>query len=145
MAKLLSKEEEEKIINAIKQAEKETSGEIRVHICSHVKGDVTDAAKKIFEKLGMHATRLKNGVLIFVALNDRKFAVIGDTGIDKAVPENFWNKTVAEMAEKFAAGKTADAICTGILTAGEQLKTYFPYTSDDVNELSDEVSYDDSE
>jgi len=134
-----------KILEAIKEAEKETSGEIRVHIQNHLKGDIFKEAKKKFDKMGMAATKLKNGVLFFIALKDRKFTVLGDRGINEKVEDSFWNNTVEEMRHYFEEGKIEEGIAAGVLTAGKALKKFFPYSDDDVNELSDEVSIDETE
>jgi uncharacterized membrane protein len=141
--------EKQMIIAAIEKAEKLTSGEIRVHVESKVVNVVTggnnlnDAigrAKEVFEKLGMAKTDLHNGVLIYLAVTDRKFAIIGDSGIDKAVPQNFWDETKEKMQALFKDGRFADGVCLGITLAGEHLANYFPYKSGDVNELSNEIS-----
>lgn len=130
-----------KIKNAIRVAETNTSGEIRVHIEKHCKDDVLDRAAYIFEKLQMHKTKLRNGVLFYLALEDRKFAILGDAGINAKVPEGFWDEISNSVIEKCRKGEIADGIAEGIVRAGEQLKAHFPYQSDDVNELSDEISF----
>lgn len=130
-----------KITNAIRVAETNTSGEIRVHIENHCAGDVLDRAAYIFEKLEMHKTELRNGVLFYLAVEDRKFAILGDAGINQKVPEDFWESTKDIVINKLKEGKHADGLADGIVKAGEQLKTHFPYQQDDVNELSDEISF----
>lgn len=139
--KYFSEENKLQITNAIRVAETNTSGEIRVHIEKQCKGDVLDRAAYIFEKLEMHKTQLRNGVLFYLAIEDRKFAILGDAGINQKVPENFWEEIKNEMASKFAEGKFTDGISTGIKKAGEQLKQHFPYQKDDINELSNEISF----
>ncbi|WP_319229808.1 TPM domain-containing protein [Draconibacterium orientale] len=129
------------ITNAIRVAETNTSGEIRVHIENHCKGDVLDRAAYLFEKLEMHKTELRNGVLFYLAVEDKKFAILGDGGINQKVPDDFWESTKEVVIAKLKEGKYAEALADGIITAGEQLKTHFPYQSDDVNELSDEISF----
>ena len=129
------------ITNAIRVAETNTSGEIRVHIEKHCAGDVLDRAAYIFEKLEMHKTELRNGVLFYLAVEDKKFAILGDGGINQKVPDDFWESTKEVVIAKLKEGKYAEALADGIITAGEQLKTHFPYQSDDVNELSDEISF----
>lgn len=136
-----SEADELQITNAIRVAETNTSGEIRVHIESHCAGDVLDRAAYIFEKLEMHKTELRNGVLFYLALDDRKFAILGDAGINKEVPDNFWESTKEVVIGKLKEGKIAEGIADGIIKAGEQLKTHFPYQEDDVNELSDDISF----
>lgn len=142
MTKLIDKESNQKIVDAIKVAEKSTSGEIRVHIQKSVKGDIFDIAKKKFDKLGMAATKQKNGVLIFVAVNDKQFAILGDKGINECVFDDFWNETADKMKKFFKKGDIATGIEAGVLSAGKALQKFFPYQKDDINELSDEVSID---
>ncbi len=129
------------ITNAIRVAETNTSGEIRVHIEKHCKENVLDRAAYIFEKLEMHKTKLRNGVLFYVALEDQKFAILGDAGINQKVPENFWDEIKELVIGKFKEKMYTTALSEGILKAGEQLKLHFPYQKDDVNELSDEISF----
>lgn len=129
------------ISNAIRVAETNTSGEIRVHVETKCAGDVLDRAAYIFEKLEMHKTALRNGVLFYLAVEDRKFAILGDAGINQKVPENFWESTKEVVIEKLKEGKMSEGLSKGIVKAGEQLKTHFPYQKDDVNELSDDISF----
>ncbi len=137
----LGKENERLIQEAIEGAEIQTSGEIRIHIESSCKDDVLDRAAWLFKKLKMNATKERNGVLIYLSVNDRKFAIIGDSGINKVVPEGFWYKIKENMIGHFSKGEFALGIIGGIEKTGEQLKTFFPWQTDDVNELSDEISY----
>lgn len=136
-----SEDEKKKIVDAVKLAEKETSGEIRVHIDKRCKGDVMDRASFIFEKLELHKTELRNGVLFYLAIKDRKFAILGDTGINISVPKDFWEEVKNNMLELFKENKFAEGLTVGIAMAGEKLKTFFPYQLDDVNELDDEISF----
>jgi len=138
-----SLEEQEEIKQAIMNAELDTSGEIRVHIENNFTGDVLDRAAFIFKQLKMNDTELKNGVLIYLALKNRRFAIIGDKGIHAAVPENFWDNIKAKMLDHFREGTFTDGLCYGIMAAGEQLKKHFPRQKHDVNELSDEISFGD--
>ena len=140
--KFFTKEEEERIINAIKQAEKQTSGEIRVHIAKRILGDPVKAAIKIFEKIGMTNTKERNGVLILIGLKSKKIAVIGDKGIHQKVGEHFWNDVIKIITEEFKKGNFVEGLEKGILKIGEKLKEFFPYKQDDVNELPDEISKD---
>jgi len=133
------------IKNAIRAAELNTSGEIRVHIEKHCKEEVLDRAAYIFEKLEMHKTELRNGVLFYLAIEDRKFAILGDAGINQKVPENFWEEIKKEMLDQFKEGKFTSGLSEGIMEAGKQLKAHFPYQKDDVNELSDEISFGEKE
>ncbi len=141
MKDFLSEADKKMIVDAIKEAELNTSGEIRVHIESHCKGNVLDRAAYIFKKLKMHKTAQRNGVLFYLAYNDRKFAILGDAGINSKVPDDFWDTIKENMTEKFKEGKFAEGLSEGIKESGMQLKTHFPYQSDDVNELSDEISF----
>lgn len=137
-----TKEQQAKILAAVKEAEKETSGEIRVHIESSLKGDVLDRAAWLFKKLGMDKTAARNGVLFYLALKDRKFAILGDAGINSKVQTGFWDKISDFLRENFKEGKFTEGLSQGIIMAGEQLKTHFPYKEDDINELPDEISFD---
>jgi len=137
----LGKENETLITKAIEKAEHQTSGEIRVHVESKCKGEVLDRAAWLFKKLKMHETKDRNGVLIYLSINDRKFAIIGDAGINKVVPAEFWDENKEMMISHFKKGEFAIGLINGIEKAGEQLKQFFPYQEDDVNELSDEISY----
>ena len=136
-----SNEQKKQITDAIGQAELNTSGEIRLHVEGRCKLDVLDRAAYVFEKLEMHKTAQRDGVLFYLAVYDRKFAILGDAGINKLVHENFWDEIKETMLGYFKDGKFADGLSKGILMAGEQLKANFPYQSDDVNELSDEISF----
>ena len=136
----LTPDQEKEIVDAIILAERQTSGEIRVHIERTSNGDVNDRAHDVFHLLKMDETELQNGVLIYVAVDDRSFVICGDKGIDKVVPENFWDKTKSEIEIQFKNGDFKNGIVEGILMAGEQLKTFFPYTNNDKNELDNEIS-----
>ncbi len=133
--------EKEVIVGAIKSAEKDTSGEIQVHIENHCKGDVLDRAAQVFKILKMHKTELRNGVLFYLAMKDHKFAILGDAGINSKVPEHFWDDIKAHMTEKFKNNQIVEGLAEGINMAGLQLKHHFPYKADDVNELSDDISF----
>ena len=137
----IGKENEVLIAKAIEEAEHQTSGEIRIHIESKCKEEVLDRAAWLFKKLRMHETKERNGVLIYISIGDRKFAIIGDTGINMVVPEGFWNETKELIISHFSKGEFAEGIISGIGKAGQQLKQYFPWQTDDVNELPDEISY----
>ncbi|MDP4266480.1 MAG: TPM domain-containing protein [Bacteroidota bacterium] len=136
-----TEEQKSEIVNAIKKAELNTSGEIRVHIENSCKGNVLDRAAFIFKKLEMHKTALRNGVLIYLAVNDKKFAVLGDAGINSVVPDNFWNESKDIMINYFKQSQFTQGLCESILIIGNQLKTKFPYQKDDINELPDEISF----
>lgn len=139
--KYFTEQDKLQITNAIRVAETNTSGEIRVHVESHCVGDVLDRSAYLFGKLEMHKTELRNGVLFYLAVEDRKFAILGDAGINQKVPENFWESTKDVVIGKLKESLYAEALADGIIMAGEQLKAHFPYQKDDVNELSDEISF----
>ncbi|HSH19685.1 MAG TPA: TPM domain-containing protein [Draconibacterium sp.] len=139
--KYFTEENKLQITNAIRVAELNTSGEIRIHIEKFCKGDVLDQAAYVFDKLEMQKTQLRNGVLFYLAVEDHKFAIIGDAGINQKVPADFWEKTKETMLLNFKEGKLTEGITKGILMAGEQLKKHFPYQEDDKNELSNDISF----
>lgn len=139
--KFFTEKDQQAIKNAIAQAEKNTSGEIRVHIENSFKGDVLDQAAFIFKKLKMHETEQRNGILIYLALKNRRFAIIGDAGINSKVPEGFWDHIKEIMAENFRNERFTEGLVEGIILAGEKLLEYFPYLKNDTNELSDEISF----
>jgi uncharacterized membrane protein len=136
-----TKEQKELILKSIKEAELNTSGEIRVHIENKCTEDVMDRAAFWFAELKMHKTELRNGVLFYLALDHRKFAILGDIGINSVVPENFWNDTKEAMLPYFVEGNFAEGLSKGILLAGEKLKQFFTYSKEDVNELDDDISF----
>lgn len=136
----LSKEEEQEIVKAIHIAEKNTSGEIRVHIEKTTSLEPYDRAKEVFHELRMDATELKNGVLIYLAVEDKRFAICGDKGINDIVGHDFWDSTRDIMVVQFKQNQFKQGLVDGILRAGEQLKKYFPWQEGDTNELSNEIS-----
>lgn len=135
-------EQRARIQNAILEAEKNTSGEVRIHIDNDCKIDVLDQAAEIFKKLKMHETGLRNGVLFYLAVNDHKFAILGDKGINEKVPDGFWDNIRDVMMAHFKQKEFTEGLTKGIGMAGEQLKTYFPLGTDDKNELSDDMTFD---
>jgi uncharacterized membrane protein len=137
-----TKEQQAQILASVKEAELETSGEIRVHIETSLKGDVLDRAAWLFKKMGMDKTAERNGVLFYLAVGDKKFAIIGDGGINAKVHAGFWDEISENLIKNFKEGKFTEGLSEGIIMAGNQLKTHFPYHSDDVNELPDEISFD---
>jgi len=137
-----TKEQQYQILDAVKEAETATSGEIRVHIETSCTEDVLDRAAWVFKKLGMHKTADRNGVLFYLAVSDRKFAIIGDAGINSKVPAGFWDEVKELLLKKFREAKFTEGLSEGIVLAGTHLKSHFPYSKDDVNELSDEISFD---
>jgi uncharacterized membrane protein len=140
-ANFFTTQQKELIGKAISHAELNTSGEIRVHIENKCKEDVLDRSAYLFEKLEMHKTELRNGVLFYLAVSDHKFAILGDAGINSKVPDNFWEGIKETMTELFKKEQFTEGLCTGIKMAGEKLKEHFPYQSDDINELSNDISF----
>jgi len=142
MRDTITPEDEQQVVNAIKEAENNTSGEIRVHIENTCDLNVLDRATQVFAYLHMHQTALRNGVLFYVALKSHKFAVLGDAGINAVVPPNFWNEITSLVIGYFKQEKYAEGLAKGILMAGEQLKAYFPHKGEsDVNELKNDISF----
>jgi uncharacterized membrane protein len=139
-AVFLSKEEEQEIVQAIVEAEKNTSGEVRVHIEKQSNITPLERAQEVFFELKMETTKDRNGVLFYVSVTDKKFAIIGDKGINDLVAPDFWNATKEIVLNHFKQGAFKQGLVEGILSAGNQLKAYFPYQSDDENELSNEIS-----
>ncbi len=146
----LSKEEETEVVEAIRLAEKNTSGEIRVHIEKgpSLEGELAkqnsiapiERAVVVFNELKMDNTKDRNGVIIYVAVKSKQFAIYGDKGINEKVADDFWNCTKDIMLEHFKNGNNKQALVDGIHNAGEQLKKHFPYHSEDADELTNEIS-----
>ena len=137
----LSEKDKADILAAISDAEAQTSGEIRLHVESRCKADVLDRAAAVFATLGMHKTELRNGVLFYLATTDRQFAILGDGGINAVVPEGFWDGVKDTVIAGLADGKAGAGLAAGIRLAGAQLSAHFPVAEDDVNELSDDISF----
>lgn len=138
---LFNEEEQQRIKHAIEEAENQTSGEIRICIEKKCKEDVLDRSANYFHQLEMNKTKLHNSVLIYLATVDRKFAIIGDAGINQVVPADFWDKTKEAMLSHFKYGDLVEGIVTGLKLTGEQLKKYFPHQTDDINELQNDISF----
>ncbi len=138
-ADFFTPEVQSEVVKAIKHAEQKTSGEIRLFVEDHCKDDVLDRAAFMFEKLEMHQTELRNGVLFYLAYLDHKFAIIGDIGINAKVDIDFWNHIKDLMKEKFSQGHFKDGLSEGIILAGDALQKHFPGQHHDKNELSDHV------
>lgn len=136
----LSASEEQEIVEAIRKAELNTSGEIRVHIEKTAEGNASARALEVFHALKMENTKEQNGVLIYVAVEDRNFVIYGDKGINDVVATNFWDSTKNIIQSHFKEGHFKQGLVDGILMSGEQLKEHFPYTDYDINELPDEIS-----
>jgi uncharacterized membrane protein len=136
----LSEKEEQAVVKAIQEAEKNTSGEIRVHIEKSSEKEPLERAKEVFLFLKMNETEARNGVLFYLAIEDHTFAILGDQGIDAVVPDDFWNSTKDLVISEFTKGAFGRGLVLGIEEAGKKLKDFFPYRSNDTNELSDEIS-----
>ena len=136
----LSADEEQEIIKAIRTAEQNTSGEIRIHIEKSSKSDAFDRAMEVFHYLKMDNTKQQNGVLIYVAVEDKTFVIYGDKGINEVVPSGFWDSTKDIIQSHFKQGKFKQGLIEGVLKAGQQLETHFPWIHGDKNELSDDIS-----
>jgi uncharacterized membrane protein len=138
----LTKEQEKQVVDAIGRAESETSAEVRVHIEEHCAGDnPLKRAEKVFHHLGMTHTKLQNGVLIYVASEDRKAAVFGGKGIHKQVEPNYWQDVLTPILNHFKQGNFAEGLVNGIEEIGRKLKEHFPHHKGDINQLPDEIDY----
>ena len=137
----LTKAEEEEIVEAIRTSEKNTSGEIRVHLEKTTgEMDIFDRAMEVFHMLKMDNTKQDNGVLIYVAVEDRNFVIYGDKGINDVVPNDFWESTKDAIVAQFKQGDFKQGLVDGVLKAGDQLQKHFPWKASDVNELSNKIS-----
>lgn len=142
LSDFIPREGQQRVVAAIGAAEKRTSGEIRVHIEPRCKqGDPYQRAVEVFNELKMYETRQRNGVLVYVAYRSHVFAIIGDSGINERVGSDFWNKEKETLARYLRQGDAVGGLCDVIGQIGDSLSTYFPWTNDDVNEQSDEISY----
>lgn len=138
----LTSDERDRLVDAIRAFERRTSGEIRVHLEERTDESSKDAAARAFEHLGMTRTQDRNGILFFVSVRDRRFAVIGDAGIHAVVPDGFWAGIANRVESRFVEGRYAEGLVEGIQAAGEALARYFPHRPGDVNELPDTISED---
>ncbi len=141
--KYLSSKEADIVVQAIQQAEKNTSGEIRVYIEGKCKeADALNRAIRLFYRFQMQATKEKNAVLLYIAMKDHKLAVYGDEGIHEKVGTAWWNERVNGILQRFSKTDYATGIAECVLQIGEALKEHFPYNKDtDKNELSDTVIF----
>ena len=138
---IFSEDKRTEILHAIAEAEKHTSGEIRLYVENNCKGDVLDRAAFIFKELNMHETKERNGVLFYLAVKSQKFAILGDAGIHSKVHKDFWHDIKLAMKHHFTEGDFVTGLCEGIRMAGEALSKHFPYRDGDVNELPDEIVF----
>ena len=134
-----TREEKNQIVSAIREAEKKTSGEIRVFLEKGARGDLMERAQKIFEKLGMTRTKRRNGVLIYLSIRNREFVILGDRGIHQKVGDDFWRDVVSIFEKRFSEGHFVEGIVSGIHEIGKKLQIHFPREKGDVNELPDTV------
>lgn len=143
---LLTEENKAKIVTAIELAEKNSSGEIRVHLENYLpkKQTALERATEVFYQLKMDQTSDHNGMLIYAAVLDRHFAILGDSGINEKVGQHFWDNEKEQLVEYFKADRLIEGLVHFIEKAGEKLKDFFPYQKNDVNELSDEISVGDN-
>lgn len=143
LADFIPSDGQRRIADAITAAERHTTGEICVHVTPRCRGNVVKRATRTFDRLHLYTTKRRNAVLIFIAYEDRKFAILGDTAINDAVPQGFWDGEVEELGRYLKAGRPVDGLCDIIACIGERLSEFFPGERDDENELSNEVSFDD--
>ncbi len=139
-ATFLTAAEEQRVLGAVRAFETRTSGEIRIHLAGGTRADVLAEARETFERLGMTATAQKNGVLFFVSVAARRFAVLGDSGIHAKVDDAFWERLARDVEARFRRGDVAGALVFGIETAGAALAAHFPHQAGDRNELPDDIS-----
>ncbi len=137
----LSKAEEAKIVQTIKEGELKTSGEIRVHLENHCPTETLQHARTVFGEMGMHETEEHTGVLLYIAVQDHKIAIVGDEGINAKVPPDFWECIIEQLTTDFKAEKYCEGICTTLTTVAEELSFHFPYKEDDIDELPNDISF----
>jgi len=145
LADFIPTEGQQRIAEAITAAERHTSGEICVHVTPRCRGDVVKRATRTFDRLQLYRTRQRNAILIFVAYESRKLAILGDAGINERVPAGYWDVEVATLTQYLKAGRPVDGLCLVVANVGERLQQFFPAQRDDINELSNEVSFDDDD
>ena len=134
-------QEQEAIVCAIRNAEMQTSGEVRVHIEDACPVEALDRAAAVFAALQLHKTKQRNGVLFYISVQDHRFALLGDAGINHVVPPDFWENIKNEVLQYFQQGKFVEGLVAGITATGDQLHRFFPYHHNDINELPDEISF----
>ncbi len=141
ITEFFSDEQKQQVRAAVEKLELKTTGEIRLHVEGDCEGDAYQCALNAFHRLHMHKTKHRNAILFYLAVNHKKFAIVGDEGIHKKVPDNFWLTVKDQVIGQFKQGKFTEGICEGIDMTGEMLKTHFPKNAHDKNQLSDEISY----
>lgn len=137
----LSEKEKKKIVAAIRDAEQTTSGEIRLYIENKCEDEPLKRAFQVFHELEMGKTTQRNGILIYIALDDRKLAIYGDEGIHQKVGDNFWGKELTQLKQHLSKRKNSEGICRCVESIGRQLSTFFPYLEDDRNELDNDIVF----
>lgn len=142
-ASLLTPEEVTAVVAAIARAEKETSGEIRIHMENYCRGNALERAVALFGQLGMHNTIAHNGVIIYIAVKDRKVAIYGDKGIHEQVHDDFWQAEIQTILRHFREKEYKAGLIQVVEDVGEKLQQYFPFHADDANELSNDISFGD--
>ena len=145
LADFINAEGQERIAQAITQAEKHTSGEICVHVTPKCRGDIMKMAEHKFNKLRLYNTLQRNAVLVLIAYESRKFAIIGDQGINKVVPSNFWDSEKNTLLAYLKEGQVVEGLCQIIAQMGNSLKSYFPCQDNDVNEIDNAVTFDEED
>jgi uncharacterized membrane protein len=136
-----NQDEEKLIMKAIRKAEIESSGEVRLYVESFCKKPTHERALEVFKKLKMHKTKERNAVLIYIAMEDRHFAIFGDEGIHQKMGYSFWNKEAESLKTYLKNGETVEGICQTVHDIGQVLKDFFPPNDDNGNELSDKPVY----
>lgn len=137
----LTNDERARVRSAIREAERHTSGEIRVHLDIPILDEVLEHAAFVFRDLGMDRTKERNGVLIYVSVPGRQVAVIGDAGIHAKLGHDYWQEVLGAILAHFREDRFCDGLCAGVAMLGEKLRQHFPRRGDDRNELSDDVSF----
>lgn len=136
----LTPDQESSVIRAIIEAENNTSGEIRIHLENNTKKPSLERAEEVFLYLKMEDTNDRNGVLIYIGVVNKQIAILGDTGINDLVPDNFWEEEIQLLTDFFTKKKVEEGLIATIKKVGEKLQLFFPYQKDDTNELSDQIS-----
>jgi uncharacterized membrane protein len=139
--RLITPEDQNRLLDKIARIEKRSSGEVRIHVADRRVGDPLRAARRTFTALGMNATARRNGVLVFLSLPSRKFAIVGDEEIDRVTPADYWDGLRDTLAQRFAAGEYCEGLLEILDRVEEVLAEQFPYEKGDVDELPDDISY----
>ena len=140
LEELLPASEQERVVAAIRRAEGKTSGQVKVHLDARCIGPARRRAERLFVRLGLSGTRHRNAVLLYVAVRDHKYAILGDSGIHEAVGGSFWESAAARMKDAFARGALGDGLVGAIEAIGEKLAERFP-PGQTSNEISDDISH----